>query len=765
MNYQKFLKGKQLIVPSAGIEISKTDIHPLMFPFQRDLIQWAVQKGRAAIFADCGLGKTHIQTEWARLIGQKTLIIAPLSVARQTVRESLKVDTNIQYVRSQTEVDALKSERLFITNYEMIEQFDPAAFGAVVLDESSILKSQAGKTRRKLTEMFSQTPYRLCCTATPAPNDYIELGNHTEFLGICKRSEMLAMFFINANREHTYFMGGKSYRKKGSNKGGQEWRLKRHSEDAFFRWLASWAVALIKPSDLGYSDNGFTLPPLQIHPHFIRSDYKPDNQLFFTGIKGIGQASQIRRATAPARLVTLEGLMNGTGEQWVVWCGLNDESRMVTEALDGAVEVKGTDSIESKSRAFEDFQAGKHRILVTKPKIGGMGMNFQNAHKMAFFGLSWSWEQYYQCIRREWRYMQERPVDVHIIMSDIEDKIYADILRKDAMAQRLREGLVAQIGKHMKGDMNMQSTQEFSYEQATIAGDGWTAMLGDSCERLKELAEGSIDLSVYSPPFADLYTYTDTERDLGNCNDWTEFFDHYAYIIREVLRVTKPGRITAVHTSDIPAMSQKDGYIGAKDFPGEVIKAYEQEGWIFKGRAFVSKNPQAQAIRTHSQALLFVQLNKDSAKSRPALVDQILIFAKPGDNEIPVTPVKNGEMDNELWIEWANGIWAGISESDTLQFSRARDTGDEKHVCPLQLGTIERCIKLWSNPGETVLSPFMGIGSECYQAIRFGRKAIGIELKQSYFNQAVKNLNRAEVEFRSQSLFAWTDKQVAGQAI
>jgi DNA modification methylase len=270
-------------------------------------------------------------------------------------------------------------------------------------------------------------------------------------------------------------------------------------------------------------------------------------------------------------------------------------------------------------------------------------------------------------------------------------------------------------------------------------------------------------LSVYSPPFADLYTYTDSERDLGNSVNYAEFFGHYAFIIREVLRVTKPGRLTCVHTSDIPAMAARDGYIGIKDFPGSVIKAYEECGWVFVGRAFVQKNPQAQAIRTKAKGLLFVQLRKDSSDSRPALVDQILLFKKPGENAVPVCPVESGELDNETWIEWANGIWLGISESDTLQFQNARDGADEKHICPLQLGTIERCIKLYSNPGETVLSPFMGIGSEGYVAVKFGRKFKGCELKEPYFDVAVKNLRIAEQISKSPSLFDLLDEETEAE--
>jgi DNA modification methylase len=304
---------------------------------------------------------------------------------------------------------------------------------------------------------------------------------------------------------------------------------------------------------------------------------------------------------------------------------------------------------------------------------------------------------------------------------------------------------------------------DISQETETIKGESFTAMLGDSCERLRELKDNSIDLSVYSPPFADLYTYTATERDLGNSKNWDEFFDHYAFIIRGLLRVTKKGRNTCVHTSDIPAMSMKDGYIGIRDFPGAVIAAYEGEGWIFYGRAIVTKNPQAQAIRTKSKALLFTQLRKDSIDSRPALLDHILIFKKPGKADVPCEPVKNKEIDNEKWIDWAGGIWTGIHESDVLRYAVARAEDDEKHICPLQLGTIERCIKLYSNPGETVLTPFGGIGSEAYQAIRYGRKAILIELKQSYFEIAVQNLRKIEKE--TMGLTLWDYGKAQGEQI
>lgn len=752
MKYNEFLQTKEYRINSIGKAIEREQIHPKLFRWQQDIVMWACKKGRCAIFLDTGLGKTFVQLEWARLLGKNTLIIAPLSVARQTVREAKKIDINVNYVRSQSEVN---NNGIWITNYEMVDQFNYSKFDSVVLDESSILKSIGSKTRQKLTELCKHVKYKLCCTATPAPNDYIELGNHTEFLGICKESEMLAMFFINANKEHTIVIENKAYRKKGTNKGGTEWRLKHHAEKHFFQWLASWAITMTKPSDLGHDDDGFILPPLNIEPIFIHSDYKPDDQLFFTHLHGITDRVKVRRSTLNGKLGELSNLVNNSNEQWIIWCGLDNESKLAAETIQDSVEVKGSDSIEHKVQSLEDFQDGKIRVLITKAKIAGFGMNFQNANNMVFLGLNDSWEGYYQCIRREWRYGQTKPVNVYLILHDVEAEIHQNIMRKDAMARRLISNLIDQVKDYEKGELGLDIKLVEEYTENTIKSGRWTAMLGDSCERLKEIAENSIDLSVYSPPFADLFTYTASERDLGNSKDKDEFFTHYSFIIKEILRVTKPGRLTCVHTSDIPAMAQRDGYIGIKDFPGDVIRAYEKEGWIFTGRAFIQKNPQAQAIRTKSKALLFVQMRKDSSDSRPALVDQILMFKKDGDNAVPVTPVANKEMDNETWIEWANGIWLGISESDTLQFSKARGTDDEKHVCPLQLGTIERCIKLYSNPNEMVLTPFGGIGSEAYMAIKLGRKATLIELKPEYFNVAVSNLKKAESESNAKDLFSY----------
>ncbi len=725
-DYIDFLRAKTRTVQARGPVVLDTDIHPMLFPFQRDLTRWAIRKGRAAIFADTGLGKTVMQLEWARLTGGRSLVLAPLSVARQTVREAAKLGIACHYTRHGDDL----TDGINITNYELAEHFDPAAFASVVLDESSILKSLDGKTRQRLTEMFRDTPARLCCTATPAPNDIAEIANHAEFLGIMTRTEMLASFFVHDD---------------------EGWRLRGHAEDAFFRWLASWGMSVRKPSDLGYEDDGFVLPALTVEPIMLDIEAAPEGQLFFTKLKGINDRASMRRKTAGARIEVAASLANADSEQWIMWCGLNEEADRLTAMIPGAVNVQGTDEPETKAEALEAFQDGRIRVLVTKPRIAGFGMNFQNCARMAFVGLNDSWEAYYQCIRRSWRFGQTRPVQVKIVLSVAEEAIYRNVQAKETEAMRMADGLIQHIREFEKEEIH-GDTRNFDYAEADTTGPGYHMMLGDSVERLAEVPENSVHLSVYSPPFQSLYTYSPTERDLGNSTSAAEFFGHYRYIIRQLLRLTVPGRNTCVHIADVPAMLERDGFIGMKDISGQVIQAYIDEGWIYHGRVTIDKDPQAQAIRTHSKGLLFTQLRRDSSWLRPALADFILVFRKPGDNPIAIHP----DLTNDEWIEWARPIWYGIRESDTLNFRAARDDKDDRHICPLQLGTIERCIRLWSNRGETVLSPFAGIGSEGYVAIQHGRRFIGCELKESYYRQACRNLQAAH-ETGQQDLFAPLD--------
>lgn len=718
MRYAEFLAEKSRTVPASGFDVPAAEINEMLFGFQRDMTRWALRKGRAAIFADCGLGKSFMQIEWARHIPGRVLVLAPLTVAQQTVGEARKLGyDDVVYARRGSDTTA----EIVVANYEMMDHFDAGEFAGVVLDESSILKSIDGKTKERLIEAFASTPYRLCCTATPAPNDIAEFANHAEFLGICSREEMLAQYFVHDDKG---------------------WRLKGHARAPFYKWLASWGMSLSKPSDLGYPDEGYELPPLNIRSTIVHTEYVPDGQMFATALKGITDRSRVRRGTLAARVQAAADLIAAEpGEQWIAWCGLNDESAALAAAVPGSIEVEGSMAPEEKAERIQRFIDGDVRVLVTKPRIAGFGLNMQNATRQVFVGLSDSYEAYYQCIRRSWRFGQSSPVDAHIVLSDLEQPIYTNVLNKEKEASQAQAALIANASQYERAEIGNMSTKA-EYVTKTIAEPDYTLMLGDCVERIREVEDNSIDFSVFSPPFASLYTYSDSERDMGNSADFDEFFTHYGFLVDELLRVVKPGRNIAVHCQQLSTTLASHGVIGLRDFRGELIREHVERGWVYHGEICIDKDPQAQAIRTHAKSLLFVQLRKDSSWMRPAMADYILVFRKPGDNPEPVHP----DISNDDWIEWARPIWYGIRESDTLNVRVARSDKDERHIAPLQLETIERCIRLWSNKGDTILSPFMGIGSEGHVALQQERKFVGIELKQEYFEVAVKNLRSARMQ-------------------
>ena len=418
MSYADFLERKRREVKPRGVECDIDQVNPMLFDWQRAVVQWACHRGTAAIFADCGLGKTFMQLEWARLSAERALILAPLSVARQTAREAAKLDTEARYVRSADDVDG---PGVYITNYEMADKFDPSMFGAVVLDESSILKNVEGRTRQRLTDQWSSVPNRLACTATPAPNDVAELCNHAEFPGIMSRAEMLAAFFVHAE------IG---------------WRIKNHAIGPMHEWMAQWAVALRRPSDLGWPDTGYVLPPLDIVPEVVAVDITPEGQLFATDLGGVGGRAKMRRQTMDARTERAAELVNDSTDQWIVWCGLNDESDAIARAVPDSVNVEGSTDPETKVEQLEAFQDGRIRVLITKPSIAGFGMNFQNAHRMVFVGMSDSYESYYQAIRRCYRFGQEHPVTAHVVVSELEQQIVQNVARKEQESSVTTDWLV-----------------------------------------------------------------------------------------------------------------------------------------------------------------------------------------------------------------------------------------------------------------------------------------------------------------------------------
>jgi hypothetical protein len=720
MEYGEFINAKAITSPLTGLaDIPELSDH--LFPFQADIVRWALKRGRAAIFADCGMGKTPMQLEWAKHIPGNVLILAPLAVAQQTVHEGEKFGIPVRYCRDQSTV----LSGITIANYEMLAHFDPSYFTGIVLDESSILKSYDGATRTAILEAFTQTPYRLACTATPAPNDYMELGNHAQFVGSMSRVEMLSMFFVHD--------GGET----------QSWRLKGHAQHDFWKWLASWAVMIRKPSDLGYEDGAFILPKMRLHEHVIHVEKATDGYLFALEAATLQDRIAARRESVGDRVAECAAIVNASDQPWVVWCNLNSESDALRKAIPDAVEIRGNQTPDEKERGIVAFTEGRARVIISKASMTGFGLNWQHCANMAFVGLSDSWEQYYQAVRRCWRFGQIREVNVHLIIASTEGAVLKNIKDKDAAAGEM----AAQIVDHMRLEMraNIKGTERTmnEYERNIISSEGWTMHQGDCVEIVKEIRSNSIHYTIFSPPFASLYTYSASDRDMGNCKDQEEFLTHFGYLVKDLYRVTMPGRLVSFHCMNLPTSKTHHGYIGIRDFRGDLIRLFEQEGWIFHSEVCIWKDPVTAMQRTKALGLLYKQLKKDSAMSRQGIPDYLVTMRKPGENPERVTHTET-DFPVGVWQNYASPVWMDINPSDTLQFRSAREHEDERHICPLQLQVIQRGIELWSNPGDTILSPFAGIGSEGYVALQNGRKFIGAELKRSYWETACENLRQAK---------------------
>lgn len=441
-SYEEFLKSKSVRAPSCGITKTAEEISqdvPGLFDYQRDITRWALAKGRAAIFAGTGLGKTRMQLAWAHYIG-RVLILAPLAVSAQTAEEGCKMGIPVTTCNSQNDVQP----GINITNYEKMDHFDFSKFDGVVLDESSILKSQTGKVRTSLIERCQAVPYRLCCTATPAPNDYMELGNHAEFLGVMKATEMLAMYFCHDGGETS------------------KWRLKGYAVRDFWNWVASWAVMLTNPADLGYDGTPFQLPALHTKQITVHTE-APSGTLFTVEARTLQERQQARRDSLDERVAACADLVNGSNESWLIWCNLNSEADLLKKKLRDAVEVRGSDSADFKEASMRGFSNGSIRILVSKPSICGFGMNWQHCHNMAFVGLSDSFEQYYQAVRRCWRFGQKHEVHVYFITADTEGAVVENIRRKERDFEAMLHGMIQATQCITAGNIRSTSRQQDDY--------------------------------------------------------------------------------------------------------------------------------------------------------------------------------------------------------------------------------------------------------------------------------------------------------------
>ena len=718
MTYQEFLKNKQKQITNSGFDLDQNELNPNLFSFQKHIVKKALHNGKYAIFADCGLGKTLMQLEWAYQVNKKTkskvLILAPLAVKGQTIEEANKFNIDIS--------------KIDIINYEQLDNINFSQYSGVVLDESSILKNFEGKLKNQIINSFKNTPYKLACTATPSPNDPMELGNHSEFLDIMSRNEMLSMYFIHD--------GGNT----------SKWRLKGHAKNIFYKWVSSWAIMLSKPSDIGFNDaKGYNLPKLNMVKKEIKTN-KRNNGLLFNNIAvSATNFNQELRITKIDRLEEAAKIVNSSKENFIIWIKQNEEGELLKKLIPESVEVKGSDLPEYKESKLLGFAKNEFRVLITKAKIAQFGLNYQNCRNQIFASLDFSFEGLYQAIRRSYRFGQKNEVNIYIISTDTMQNVIESINQKQKQFETMQKEMTKNINQSIINESNSLNVVN------EIKNDDYWIMNGDSIQLIKKIKDDSIGFSVFSPPFAELYTYSNHIEDMGNSKDYNEFLTQFSFLVKELYRVIISGRNVAVHCMDLPIQKGKEGYIGLRDFSGLIIKAFQDCGFIYHSRITIWKDPVVEMQRTKALGLLHKQVKKDSTMSRVGIPDYVLIFRKDGER---INPVRNTEIPVDLWQKIASPVWMDINYSDTLQgFRSAREDKDEKHICPLQLPTIERLILLYSNENDTIFTPFMGIGSEVYQAIKMNRKGVGIELKESYYNLASKNIENLIQSKKQISIF------------
>jgi DNA modification methylase len=721
INYEKFIQGKRRAEVATGHQPGELNEH--LFDFQHAIVSWAVRRGRAAIFADTGLGKTLMQLSWADEVASHTggmvLVLAPLAVSEQTIEQGAAFGIDVRRAPHGGTPDA---PGVWITNYERMDAVDFTSLHGLVLDESSILKSHDGKTRQRIIDAAQGIPYRLSCTATPSPNDFEELGNQCEFLGVMSRTEMLATYFVNDTGDTG------------------TWRLKGWGASKFWEWMGTWSVVLRNPQDLGFDGKRYELPKLHYHEHVVETE-QLTGELFARPAMGLAE----RRDSIEARCKALADVVNAEpNEPWLIWCHLNDEAELITQLIDGAVNVQGSDSVETKATNLMGFAHGSIRVLVSKPKIAGFGMNWQHCARMAFVGLDDSFEKFYQAVRRCYRFGQKREVQVHLFTAETEGQILANLKRKELAHHEMSANMI----EHMKDIMNQELAGQQNvvdeYREETHEGDGFTVHLGDCVKWARRMADNSIDYSVFSPPFADLFVYSNSDHDMGNCKDDAEFVAQIKFLIAELYRVIKPGRNVSFHCMNLPTTKMRQGFIGLRDFRGDLIRAFQDAGFIYHSEVCIWKDPVVAMQRTKALGLLHKTIRENSTMSRMGLPDYVVTMRKPGECEERV--VHGDDLPVMMWQKYASPIWDDINQGRTLNKLPARDENDEKHMCPLQLDVIERCIHLWTNKGDLVFSPFTGIGSEGYTAVKMGRRFVGTELKPQYWSLACQNIDDARQE-------------------
>tara|TARA_R110002012_G_scaffold241693_2_gene415978 strand:+ start:869 stop:3085 length:2217 start_codon:yes stop_codon:yes gene_type:complete len=736
-DYNKFLETKTKSHISSGFDIEESELSNHLFDFQKYIVKAALKKGQFAIFADCGLGKTLMQLSWAFEVHKKTnkkvLILCPLAIVEQTKKEAVKFNIDL------TCFD--------ITNFEQLKNIDVSNYSGVVLDESSILKGKDGNLSNLIINSFNKTPYKLACSATPSPNQHLELGMHVNFLGVDTYDNMKSMFFVQDAKI----------------KKSDKWRLKQHAVNDFWKYVCSWSISVDNPATLGFNADGYSLPEIEYVEHIIPIENESGNLFNSVNVSATDINKDLKRSL-DKRIEKVKELVNNSDKQWLIWGLQNAETDLLNKEIDKSFNVHGSLKPEIKADKLNGFAKNEFQNLITKTSIASFGLNYQNCSNMIFCSYDFKFEAFYQAVRRSYRFGQKNKVTVHLLVPETQQNVRSTIIEK----QKKHNKMIKEMAKYSAETEYMKESKELTQEQEEVKNDSVWLMNGDCVEKLKKIEDNSIDYSFFSPPFSSLYTYSDDPKDISNVKNDCEFYKHFTYVVKELKRVIKSGRLVSMHVMQGTTGIGKDGFYSIKDLRGDLIRLFQKEGFYFHAEKMIRKSPQLAAIRTKNHQLMHGSTKKDSSICRPGLADYILTFRNKGKNEVPI----QNEIDFDNWCKIAepaeyvgdieintlqrinDQLWMDIEEGDTISsFRKAKGEKDEKHMTPTQLTVIENSYLLWSNKGDTVLSPFGGVGSESVTALKMDRKPIAIELKNSYYEMLKKNISNQMDLMNQTSLF------------
>lgn len=765
----------------------KVPLNASLFKFQASIVRWALQRRCAAVFADTGLGKSRMELSFADAVVAmegadtcKVMVFTPLCTTQQLVDEAAKMGL-VSQVKAVRGMDQVTGASIYVANYEIADKFDLSQFKCIVLDESSILKHKECKTGQWLIAKSQQAPYRLCLTATPCPNDYAEIMNQAAFLGVATHDYLLNTFFQRIDNTKV--------------------RLRPHAMKPFATWLSTWSVWVSSPADVGFHDEAamYELPKLNIEyevvdistdriqdaiasaeppsPDTTSAKKKPKKKAAALG--GFENRIKCRRMTLEDRIQACAAMVNADDSPWVVWCTLNDESHELAKRIKGATELTGADPQAKKDAALRAFSTGEKRVLVTKSEIAGFGLNWQHCHKMVFVSFTDSYESMYQAIRRCYRFGQEHEVTVKIITTSVEKAVQDNIARKDREVSALKTMMMRHMHAHWADGGPRGAAKPIAQtaedvlckkHHRIVQTDSARMIQGDCVAAMAgHLSDASVDYIVFSPPFQSLYRYSPDVCDVSNCSSESQFEEHMCFVAKQLLRVLKPGRLMSFHCMNIPRRRLEHGDACANsiiDLRGQLVRIFEAAGFLLQSEVCVFRDPVQAMYRTKAQGLFYKTFCGDASIARQALPDYVITMRKPGTNAVPIVHVAGPSNPMEKWIKLASPVWH-VNHSNTLNVKKSvataacgNDAGstqgdstddvtaatadeceieseDQKHPTPLQLEVIENCVDLWTNEGEVVLDPFSGIGSVGHVCKRLGRKYVGIELVDKYFEASL----------------------------